>query len=185
MAESAVEKNDRFRWRSRDETQFLFYNPCLKDYNNVLCWMSKGTFTTRWMFWNKGAFLLWLSSLDMCKHSNHTADAEQPSWDRLFSVIQTTERFLCGKNKTDPAAGTSSLICAAWQQAPRDGLSKGITWSRTFMMRWQFASEEADDRPWAWTQKEPKGNLETDLEQIISGPGIPKVLGWVYKVKEP
>lgn len=52
-------ESDRFRWRSRDETRFLLYNSCPKDDNNVLCFMSEGAFTTGWMFWNKGAFLLW------------------------------------------------------------------------------------------------------------------------------
>lgn len=68
------------------------------------------------------------------------------------------------------------------------------------MMRWQFASVEVDDRAWGkpcggvrfsqlynnavWTQNEPKGNMEIDLEQIISGQGVPKVFGWVYKAKE-
>lgn len=74
---------------------------------------------------NEGVFPLWLGPFGHIWTQQSHCDAEQDNWAEItwtrwspLNSIQTLERFVYKENTTDPEQ--IALICAIWQQAPRD-----------------------------------------------------------------
>lgn len=60
--------------------------------------------------------------LDMWEHNNR-AEITSQRWSQ-FDPIRTLELFVCSENTTAQQPEQIALICAAWQQVPKHGLSK-------------------------------------------------------------